>query len=66
MAEHKKSPGQAAYIGPKHGPINGAMENRVMARPRCLGGNISAITPPALVRGEDPKAPAKNRVTSKL
>ena len=46
---------------PRVGPKKGAAAKRDMATPRCLAGNISAITPPTLVRGEEPKAPAKNR-----
>jgi hypothetical protein len=32
-----------------------------MAIARSFAGNISAITPPAFVNGDDPNAPAKNR-----
>lgn len=41
--------------------MNGAAEKRAIAIPRCAAGNKSAITPPAFVKGEEPKAPAKNR-----
>lgn len=33
----------------------------LMQSPRSLALNISAITPPAFVSGDDPKDPAKNR-----
>ncbi len=33
--------------GPRAGPIKGAAAKRVIARPRCLAANISAIVPPA-------------------
>lgn len=42
------------------GPKKGAAANMLIASPRSLAGNISAITPPAFVKGLDPKAPAKN------
>jgi hypothetical protein len=47
-------------IGPITGPRNGAAAKILVANPRWEAGNISAITPPELVSGEDPKAPAKN------
>lgn len=33
----------------------------LIAIPLSFAGNISAITPPALVNGDDPNAPAKKR-----
>lgn len=48
-------------IGPKTGPMNGAILKTLIARPRSFAANRSATTPPALVRGLDPKAPPKNR-----
>ena len=41
--------------------MNGAAAKTDMASPRWDAGNMSAMTPPAFVRGEEPKAPAKNR-----
>ena len=43
------------------GPKNGAAAKILIAKPRSEAGNISAMTPPAFVKGDDPKAPAKNR-----
>ena len=57
------SPTKPPTIGPRMGPMNGAAAKMDIARPRCREGNMSAMTPPALVKGEDPKAPARNRVT---
>ena len=54
------SPRKPPTIGPSVGPMNGAAANTDMARPRCEAENISAMTPPAFVRGDEPKAPAKN------
>lgn len=42
-------------------PRKGAAANKLMAIPRSFAGNMSAITPPALVNGEDPNEPAKKR-----
>ena len=42
-------------------PKNGAAAKRLIAIPLCLAWNMSAMTPPALVKGEAPKAPAKKR-----
>ena len=53
-------------MGPITGPRNGAAAKRLIARPLCDAGNISAITPPALVRGEDPKEPARNLRTTRV
>lgn len=39
------------------------MAKMLVAIPRSDAGNMSAITPPALVRGDEPRAPAKNRKT---
>ena len=55
------SPTNPPTMGPKVGPMNGAAAKTDMASPRWDAGNISAMTPPAFVRGEEPKAPAKNR-----
>ena len=52
-------------IGPSIGPMNGAVANMDDARPRRESGKRSAITPPALVRGKAPKAPARKRKTSR-
>lgn len=46
---------------PMTGPRKGAAAKILIANPRSEAGNISAITPPAFVNGDDPKAPAKNR-----
>jgi hypothetical protein len=40
--------------------MNGAAANIDIASPLSLAGNMSAITPPALVNGDDPKEPPKN------
>ena len=48
------------------GPIKGAAEKTDIANPRCDAENISAMTPPAFVSGEDPNAPAKNRKTTSV
>jgi len=48
------------------GPRNGAAAKKVMAKPRSEAGNMSAITPPAFVNGEDPKEPARNRKMSRV
>ena len=42
-------------------PKNGAAANKLIAIPRSFAGNISAITPPALVNGDEPNEPAKKR-----
>lgn len=47
--------------GPSVGPRKGAVEKMLIARPRSRAGKQSAITPPAFVRGLDPKLPAKKR-----
>jgi len=51
----------AELHSPMVGPRNGAAAKTLIANPRCEAVNISAITPPAFVKGEEPKAPAKNR-----
>lgn len=38
--------------------MNGAAAKIAMAKPRCDAGNKSAMTPPALVNGDDPNVPA--------
>ena len=55
------SPKKPPIIGPSTGPKKGATAKKLIARPRSEAANISAMTPPALVSGEEPKAPAKNR-----
>lgn len=55
-----------AIQGEAQGPNEGASANKLIANPLCDAGKISAITPPALVSGEEPKAPAKNRRTSNV
>jgi hypothetical protein len=47
-------------MGPMTGPRNGAAAKMLVAKPRCEALNISEITPPAFVNGEEPNAPAKN------
>jgi hypothetical protein len=47
-------------IGPSAGPNKGAEEKKIIARPRCLSGQISARMPPAMVNGDEPNAPARN------
>ena len=46
--------------------MNGAAAKTDIAKPRCEAGNISAITPPAFVNGEDPDSPQKNRKTIRV
>jgi hypothetical protein len=41
--------------------MKGAAEKIDMAKPRSFAVNRSAMTPPAFVKGLDPKAAAKNR-----
>ncbi len=53
-------------MGPMEGPRNGAAAKTAVARPRSWAENISAMTPPELVRGLEPKAPAKKRSTIKV
>lgn len=47
--------------GPRAGPKKGADAKMLIATPLSRAWNISAITPPAFVKGEDPKEPAKKR-----
>ena len=54
-------PRKPPTMGPITGPMKGATEKMLIARPRSLAENKSATTPPAFVSGEDPKAPPKNR-----
>lgn len=56
-------PRNPPITGPRQGPINGAAVYMLIAIPRCAAGNMSAITPPALPKGELPKQPAKKRRT---
>ncbi len=58
------SPRKPPIIGPITGPNNGAEENATSANPRWRIGQISATTPPAFVKGEAPKVPAKNLMMS--
>lgn len=60
------SPKKPPTIGPSVGPMNGAAAKTDMARPRCFAANMSAMTPPAFVRGDEPNAPAKNRSMSSV
>jgi hypothetical protein len=60
------SPRNPPMKGPSVGPKLGARAKSDMARPRSEASNISAITPPALVKGLEPNAPAKKRSTNKL
>lgn len=53
-------------IGPMTGPRKGAAAKTLIARPRWEAGNMSDITPPAFVNGEDPNAPAKNLRTIRV
>jgi hypothetical protein len=54
-------PKNPPIMGPSTGPIKGAALKIDMARPRSLALKTSAMTPPALVSGEEPNAAAKNR-----
>src|SRR6187402_1787291 len=47
-------------IGPRTGPIKGAVAKMDIARPRWAGKKRSAISPPELVREDAPKVPARN------
>jgi hypothetical protein len=62
----KKSFGKNSPIGPITGPRKGAAAKKLIASPRSEAGNMSAMTPPAFVSGEEPKAPAKNLKISKV
>jgi hypothetical protein len=53
-------------MGPITGPRNGAAAKMLVANPRCEAENISAMTPPALVNGDEPNAPARNLRTIKV
>ncbi|KAG7419218.1 hypothetical protein Forpe1208_v003536 [Fusarium oxysporum f. sp. rapae] len=57
-------PMKPPQIGPKTGPRNGAAAKMAIAKPRWDAGNMSAMAPPAFVKGDEPKAPARNRKTS--
>lgn len=46
-------------LGPNHGPEL----YKLVAIPLSLAGQMSAITPPAFAKGEEPKVPARNRNT---
>uniref|UniRef100_A0A1Y1LM92 Uncharacterized protein n=1 Tax=Photinus pyralis TaxID=7054 RepID=A0A1Y1LM92_PHOPY len=48
---------------PKAGPRKGAIAKTLVAIPRSLAVNRSAMIPPELVSGEDPHAPAMKRNT---
>jgi hypothetical protein len=45
---------------PRVGPMKGAIAKILIATPLSSPENISATTPPAFVKGDDPKEPAKN------
>lgn len=51
--------------GPNVGPIAGASENTPRATLRSLAWNRSEITPPAFVKGAEPKDPARKRKANK-
>jgi hypothetical protein len=53
-------------IGPRMGPRNGATLYSVRARPRWVGANMSARTPPELTMGEPPKVPVRKRKTIRV
>src|ERR1700722_12349113 len=55
------SPTNPPTMGPMVGPRKGALEKTLMPSPRSLAGNMSAMTPPAFVKGDEPNAPARNR-----
>lgn len=44
-------------LGPNHGPLL----YRLVAIPRSFAGQISAMVPPALLSGDAPQTPARNR-----
>jgi len=48
------------HLSTRNSPKNGAEAKILMAKPLCCAENISAMTPPAFVKGLEPKAPAKN------
>ena len=48
-------------IGPNTGPKKVLAANKLVAGPRPSADHISAITPPAIVRGATPKRPPKKR-----
>lgn len=48
------------------GPANGAAAYSDTARARSEAENMSEMTPPELVSGEDPKNPARNRHTRRV
>jgi len=49
--------------GPKVGPREGAREKNAIAIARSSGLKTSEMTPPALVNGDEPNVPQKNRRT---
>lgn len=53
------------HVSPSDGPKKGAAANMAVAIPLSDWLNISAITPPELVSGELPSAPAKKRRTTR-
>merc|ERR1712093_118851 len=53
-------------IGPRVGPKNGASAKHVIARPRLLALNMSAVVPPAFVRRQAPKVPDRKRQMSRV
>ncbi|GMG10787.1 unnamed protein product [Aspergillus oryzae var. brunneus] len=59
-------PRNPPMTGPITGPMKGAAAKRHRASPRCSARNISLITPPAFVSGDDPAVPARKRRTNKV
>lgn len=59
-------PRKPPTMGPIVGPRDGQRAKMAMASPLSEAGNTSAITPPAFVNGDDPKAPAKNRIRRRV
>src|ERR1700760_3518056 len=55
------SPRNPKMTGPRLGPRKGSAAKILIAKPLSRAEKQSAMTPPALARGEEPKAPAMNR-----
>ena len=53
----KRTEKKVYALGPNHGPLL----YRLVAIPRSSAGQISAMVPPALLRGDAPQTPARNR-----
>lgn len=49
--------------GASKGPVKTVMEKTVMARPRVLLSNMSENTAATTAKGQEPKTPAKKRVS---